>query len=35
MLYDDEQWRLIQEDCITHMPRMEAKSIDTSKGTAH
>lgn len=30
MLYDDEQWRLIQEDCITHMPRMEAKSIDFS-----
>jgi len=28
LLRDDEQWRLVQKDCILHMPEMPAQSVD-------
>jgi len=28
LLRDDERWRLVQEDCILHMPKMPAASVD-------
>jgi len=30
LLNDDERWRLVQQDCILHMPEMPAASVDFS-----